>query len=48
VFCRYWRMTPRQVDEMTHAEYAAFWRFAEQQAKQAQRDARRAQGRRGR
>ncbi|HKE76626.1 MAG TPA: hypothetical protein VKB57_23615 [Acidimicrobiales bacterium] len=41
-------MTPRQVDEMTPAEYQAFWRYAEQQAKQQQREMARAQRRRGR
>ena len=35
-------MTPRQVDELTHAEYLAFWRYAEQSAREQERAARRA------
>jgi hypothetical protein len=38
-------MTPRQVDELSHDEYLAFWRYAEKQAKDAERAARRAQRR---
>jgi hypothetical protein len=34
-------MTPRQVDEMTAEEYAAFWRYAENEARARQREARR-------
>jgi hypothetical protein len=35
-------MTPRQVDELTHDELLAFWRYAEQQARDQDREARRA------
>lgn len=34
-------MTPRQVDEMTRPEYLAFWDYAVQQTREAQREARR-------
>jgi hypothetical protein len=34
-------MTPRDVDELTADEYAAFWRYAENEAKARQREARR-------
>jgi hypothetical protein len=33
-------MTPREVDAMTRDEYLAFWRYAERQAKEAARQAR--------
>jgi hypothetical protein len=28
-FCRYWHMTPRDVEQLTTAEYRAFVRYAE-------------------
>jgi hypothetical protein len=34
-------MTPRDVDELTAAEYDAFWRYAHQQTKREQREMRR-------
>jgi hypothetical protein len=34
-------MTPREVDEMTADEYAAFWRYAENEARARQREQRR-------
>ena len=41
-FCRFWRMTPRQVDELTQDEYLAFWRYAEQTSRDQEREQRRA------
>jgi hypothetical protein len=38
-------MTPRQVDEMTADEYAAFWRYAENEARARAREARKARRR---
>jgi hypothetical protein len=35
-------MTPRDVDELTHDEYLALWRYAEQEAREQQREARKA------
>jgi hypothetical protein len=35
-------MTPREVDELTGAEYAAFWQYAEDEAREQAREARRA------
>ena len=39
-------MTPRQVDELSDVELAAFWKYLEDEAREAQRAARKA--RRGR
>jgi hypothetical protein len=38
-------MTPRDVDELTPAEYQAFWRFAENDVKAQARAIRKAQQR---
>ena len=46
VFCRYWRMTPRQVDELSDVELAAFWKHLEDEIRAQERAARKA--RRGR
>jgi hypothetical protein len=35
-------MTPREVDELTSDEYLAFWRYAEQQSREQQREQRKA------
>jgi len=34
-------MTPREVDQLSDLEYHAFWRYAEKEARDAQREARR-------
>ena len=39
-------MTPRDVDELTHDEYLAFWRYAVNETKAQQRAARQAQKKR--
>lgn len=36
-------MTPRDVDELTRVEYQAFWRYAEDDARQQARAQRKAQ-----
>ena len=38
-FCRYWRMTPRDVDQLTDQEYAAMVRYANRELKAQQRAA---------
>jgi len=38
-------MTPREVDQLTSAEYAAFWRYAENDAREAKRAERKARNR---
>lgn len=40
-------MTPREVDELTSDELAAFWRYAEDQSREQEREARKARRRRG-
>lgn len=45
-FCRFWHMTPRQVDELTADEYDAMARYAVREQRQQARAARAA--RRGR
>lgn len=45
MFCRYWRMTPRQVDELSDVELAAFWEHLETEARETQRAARQARRR---
>jgi len=35
-------MTPREVEELTSGEYAAFWRYAQDDARQQAREARKA------
>jgi len=35
-------MTPREVEELTSAEYAAFWRYRETRIRDENREARRA------
>lgn len=35
-------MTPREVEELTSVEYAAFWRYAENEAREAKRAERKA------
>jgi len=47
-FCHYWRMTPRDVDALTHDEYAALVRYLNNDVRAQQRAARkRGQGQRG-
>jgi hypothetical protein len=38
-FCRYWRMTPRELDQLTDDEYEAMVRFANQEARARRRAA---------
>jgi hypothetical protein len=38
-------MTPREVDELTAVEYAAFWRYAEREVREAERERRKARKR---
>ena len=45
-FCRFWQMTPRQVDELHPEEYRAMWDYAIKVTRDEARAARRA--RRGR
>lgn len=39
-FCRFWSMTPRQVDELSDREYFAMVRFANREIRAANRAAR--------
>ena len=39
-FCRFWRMTPRDVDQLTDQEYEAMVRYANRELKAQQRAAR--------
>ena len=39
-------MTPRDVDQLTQDEYLALWRYAEEQNRAAEREARRARSKR--
>jgi hypothetical protein len=39
-------MTPREVEQMTDEEYRAFWRYAEEETRRAEREARRARRKR--
>ncbi len=43
-FCRFWNMTPRQVDELTPAEYDEMTRHAVREQAEQRRAQRRAKG----
>lgn len=36
-FCRYWRMTPREVDELTNDEFDAFVRYQRAEIREQKR-----------
>jgi hypothetical protein len=40
-------MTPRQVDELSDVELAAFWKYLEDEARSHEREARKARRKRG-
>jgi len=35
-------MTPREVDELSHDEYMALWRYAEEETRRSERELRKA------
>jgi hypothetical protein len=44
-FCRYWRMSPREVDTLTGEEYEAMTRYALAEERRAKREATKAKSR---